>query len=53
MLKREDIEIKKRKLFRQMDWFERLLPIEGIDNATVIKCIQPFKQDLGKICCTD
>lgn len=47
VLLKDDMDKKKTKLYRKMDWYERLLPIEGIDNETISNGIAPFTQNLG------
>ena len=48
VLLKDDMDKKKTKLYRKMDWYERLLPIEGIDTDTISNGIAPFTQNLGK-----
>jgi hypothetical protein len=47
VLLKDDMDKKKTKLYRKMDWYERLLPIEGIDTDTISNGIAPFTQNLG------
>ena len=44
---RDDMDRKKRMLFRKMDWIERCLSIEGFNNDTITSGIAPFTQNLG------
>ena len=48
VLLKDDMDKRKTKLYRKMDWYERLLPIEGIDNDTISNGIAPFTQNLGQ-----
>ena len=48
VLLKDDMDKKKTRLYRKMDWYERLLPIEGIDTETISNGIAPFTQNLGK-----
>ncbi|KAL5257280.1 hypothetical protein ACHWQZ_G012264 [Mnemiopsis leidyi] len=47
VLLKDDMDKRKTRLYRKMDWYERLLPIEGIDNDTISNGIAPFTQNLG------
>lgn len=47
VLLREDMEKGKRRLYRKMDWYERCLAVEGLDNETIANGIAPFQQNLG------
>lgn len=46
VLLKDDMDKRKTRLYRKMDWYERLLPIEGIDNDTISNGIAPFTQNL-------
>ena len=48
-LAKDEMDRKMTKLFRKMDWHERLMSIEGINNDMIVNGIAPFAQKLGKL----